>query len=61
MNAPPARAVRTVDRWAGLLTAVPVALFPAWLIVLSYRLPGHVLAGPARREDSPRAGLRKAA
>jgi hypothetical protein len=33
---------------AGLLTAVPVALFPVWLIVLSYRLPGHLLAGQAR-------------
>jgi hypothetical protein len=27
---------------AGLLTGIPVALFPVWLIVLSYRLPGHL-------------------
>ena len=38
---------------AGLLTAIPVAFFPVWLIVLSYRLPGHVLASPAGREDGP--------
>jgi hypothetical protein len=44
---------------AGLLTAVPVALFPVWLIVLSYRLPGHVLAAPAGREDGPQAGSRE--
>jgi hypothetical protein len=42
---------------AGLLTAVPVALFPVWLIVLSYRLPGHLLAGQAWQEDGPRADL----
>ena len=43
---------------AGLLTAIPVALFPVWLIVLSCRLPGHLLAAPARLEDEPddRAG-----
>jgi hypothetical protein len=31
---------------AGLLASIPVALYPGWLIVLSYRLPGH-LAGRA--------------
>lgn len=44
---------------AGLLTAIPVALFPVWLIVLSYRLPGHLLAAPAGREDGPQAGPRE--
>jgi hypothetical protein len=24
------------------LTGIPVALYPVWLIVLSYRLPGHL-------------------
>jgi hypothetical protein len=42
---------------AGLLTGIPVALFPVWLIVLSYRLPGHVLPASAGREDDPQAGL----
>jgi hypothetical protein len=42
---------------AGWLTAIPIALFPVWLIVLSYRLPGHLLAAPAWREDAPRTGL----
>ena len=46
---------------AGLLTAIPVALLPVWLIVLSYRLPGHVLAAPAGREDGPQAGSREVA
>jgi hypothetical protein len=45
---------------AGLLTAIPVALLPVWLIVLSYRLPGHLLAAPAGREDGPQAGPREA-
>jgi hypothetical protein len=31
---------------AGLLTGIPVALFPVWLIVLSYRLPGHAGSQP---------------
>ena len=34
---------------AGLLTGIPVALFPVWLIVLSCRLPGHL----ADQADSP--------
>jgi hypothetical protein len=38
---------------AGLLTAIPVALFPVWLIVLSSRLPGHVPTVPAGLEDGP--------
>jgi hypothetical protein len=46
---------------AGWLTAIPIALFPVWLIVLSYRLPGHLLAAPAWREDVPRTGLREVA
>ena len=46
---------------AGLLTAIPVALFPVWLIVLSYRQPGHVLAASAGREDGPQAGSREVA
>lgn len=46
---------------AGLLTAIPVALFPVWLIVLSYRLPGHVLAAPAEVEDDPQAAYARAA
>lgn len=46
---------------AGLLTAIPVALFPVWLIVLSYRLPGHVLAGPAEVEDDPQAAYARVA
>ena len=46
---------------AGWLTAIPVALFPVWLIVLSYRLPGHLLAASAWREDAPRTGLREVA
>jgi len=46
---------------AGLLTAIPVALFPVWLIVLSCRLPGHVLAASAGREEGPGAGSREVA
>ena len=46
---------------AGLLTAIPVALFPVWLIVLSYRLPGHVLAAPAEVEDDPQAAYARVA
>jgi hypothetical protein len=46
---------------AGLLTAIPVALFPVWLIVLSYRLPGHVLAAPAEVEDDPQAAYTRVA
>ena len=46
---------------AGWLTAIPVALFPVWLIVLSYRLPGHLAdrVGSARRSspEDPGAGL----
>jgi hypothetical protein len=38
---------------AGLLTAIPVALYPAWLIVLSYRLPGHLA-------DHADGGIRRA-
>ena len=50
--------IRGIAFGAGLLTAIPVALFPVWLIVLSCRLPGHLLAAPARLEDEPddRAG-----
>jgi hypothetical protein len=44
---------------AGLLAAIPVALFPVWLIVLSYRLPGHLLVAPAGRENGPQAGPRE--
>ncbi len=40
---------------AELLADIPVALYPVWLIVLSYRLPGHLAdrVGFARR-SSPR-------
>ena len=40
---------------AGLMTGIPVALYPVWLIVLSSRLPGH-LADRAGRPagSSPR-------
>jgi hypothetical protein len=36
---------------AKVLTGIAVALYPVWLIVLSYRLPGHLadLAGSASR------------
>jgi hypothetical protein len=36
---------------AKVLLGIPVALYPVWLIVLSYRLPGHLadLAGSASR------------
>lgn len=44
---------------AGLVTAIPVALFPVWLIVLSYRLPGHVLAAPGGLEDGPKRTYRR--
>ena len=35
---------------AKVLTGIPVALYPVWLIVLSYRLPGHLAD---RRLGSP--------
>jgi hypothetical protein len=45
---------------AGWLTAIPVALFPVWLIVLSYRLPGHLAdrVGSARRSSPREPGSR---
>jgi len=47
--------VRDITFGAGLLTGIPVALFPVWLIVLSGRLPGHLAdrAG-ARTATGPR-------
>jgi hypothetical protein len=46
---------------AELLAGIPVALDPVWLIVLSYRLPGHLAdrVGSARRssQEDPGAGL----
>ena len=44
--------IRDITYGAGLLTGIPVALaYPVWLIVLSYRLPGHL----ADHADSARA------
>ena len=42
---------RDITFAAELLTGIPVALYPVWLIVLSYRLPGHLAdrVGSARR------------
>jgi hypothetical protein len=46
---------------AELLAGIPVALYPVLLIVLSYRLPGHLAdrVGSARRssQEDPGAGL----
>jgi hypothetical protein len=33
---------------AGLLTGIPFALYPVWLIVLAVRLPGHLASDVAR-------------
>jgi len=40
---------------AGYLAGVPIAAYPAWLIVLAGRLPGH-LAGLAAGQPAARAG-----
>ncbi len=44
-----------------LLAGIPVALYPVWLIVLSYRLPGHLAdrVGSAMRssQEDPGAGF----
>jgi hypothetical protein len=47
--------IRDITFGAGLLTGIPYALYPAWLIVLSGRLPGHLSAASAPREDRPPA------
>jgi hypothetical protein len=39
--------IRDITFGAGMLTGVPVALYPVWLIVLSYRLPGHLADRPS--------------
>ena len=40
--------VQDITFRAGMLTGIPVALYPVWLIVLSGRLPGHLDGrGPA--------------
>jgi hypothetical protein len=46
---------RDITYGAELLAGIPVALYRVWLIVLSYRLPGHLAdrVGSARR-SSPR-------
>ena len=46
---------RDITYGAELLAGIPAALYPVWLIVLSYRLPGHLAdrVGSARR-SSPR-------
>jgi hypothetical protein len=43
-----------------LLAGIPVALYPVWLIVLSYRLPGQLAdrAGSARRSSPTGPGSR---
>ena len=54
---------RDITYGAELLAGIPVALYPVWLIVLSYRLPGHLAdrVGSARRssrpQEDPGAGL----
>jgi hypothetical protein len=35
------------------LTGIPVALYPVWLIVLSYRLPGHLAGGVGNDAPHP--------
>jgi hypothetical protein len=46
---------RDITYGAELLAGIPVALYPVWLIVLSYRLADHLAdrVGSARR-SSPR-------
>ena len=47
---------RDITYGAELLAGIPVALYPVWLIVLSYRLPGHLAdrVGSARRSSRKR-------
>jgi hypothetical protein len=39
---PASSLIRDITFGAGLLTGIPVALYPVWLIALSCRLPGHL-------------------
>ena len=51
---------RDITYGAELLAGIPVALYPVWLIVLSYRLPGHLTASAPRGDrpqEDPGAGL----
>ena len=45
---------RDITYGAELLAGIPVALYPVWLIVLSYRLPGHLDRVGSARRSSPR-------
>ena len=51
---------RDITYGAELLAGIPVALYPVWLIVLSYRLPGHLAdrVGSARRSSPSGPGSR---
>ncbi len=47
--------IQVVTFDAGLMTGIPVALYPIWLIVLSGRLPGHLAdSADYPGESSPR-------
>jgi hypothetical protein len=48
MPLPAGSPIHGVVYGAGLLTGIPFALYPVWLIVLAIRLPGHLASDVAR-------------